>query len=74
MADYCIDCKYGGKTSGSNIHCDKHDRWMDKHGHCSDYIWVKARMILFEKGNTDIRQSDPSVFRSQIRANPCSSF
>jgi len=55
MADYCIDCKYGGKTSGSNIHCDKHDRWMDKHGHCSDYIWIKARTILFKKGDAGVR-------------------
>lgn len=43
MANYCIECKFAGKTSGSSVYCNKHLDWVEKYGSCNDYIWIKAR-------------------------------
>ncbi len=43
MANYCIECKFAGEVSGSQVKCNKHQTWMDKYGSCDDYIWIKAR-------------------------------
>jgi hypothetical protein len=39
MAQYCIECKFAGSVSGSQVYCNKHQTWMPKYGSCSDYIY-----------------------------------
>lgn len=41
--DYCITCKFAGNSSGGQVKCNLHNKWVDQYGTCNDYIWVKAR-------------------------------
>ena len=43
VANYCVECKFAGKTSGSTVYCNKRHDWMDKYASCADYVWIRAR-------------------------------
>jgi hypothetical protein len=46
MANYCVECKFASRTSGDEVYCEKHQTWMNKYASCTDYIWIRARMLF----------------------------
>lgn len=80
MANYCNDCKFAGSSSGGQIYCNHHSRWMDKWASCTDYIWrgrvpefppltedVSSRVVSEDEGNAPLlAEEETTAFNRQI--------